>query len=71
MPYTKVIYRDELECFLDNFKELVSDGRIEVDNKRDVLVFLEFFKIQLYETVLPVRVYDLRDMDISIKKPPM
>lgn len=61
MGYVSVIYKDELESFLDNFKDLVMNGKIDTANKTEMLIFLEFFKKHLYESVLPVSVLDLRD----------
>jgi hypothetical protein len=60
MSHVAVIYKDELESFLGNFKELVMAGHIQPDNKQDMLVFLEFFNKHLYESINPIVIYDLR-----------
>lgn len=60
MAYTKVIYKDELDSFLGNFRELVVNGKIEMADKKEMLLFLEFFNQHLTEAVLPISVYDLR-----------
>lgn len=65
MSYAKVIYRDELESFLENFRDLVMNGKIEADNRKETLIFLEFFQKHLYESVLPVTIYDLRDTNFK------
>lgn len=65
MKYTKAIYKDELDNFISNFRELVINEKIEIIDKKEMLIFLEFFNQHLTEAVLPVSVYDLR----TLKKP--
>lgn len=61
MGYAQIIYRDELDTFLKNFKEMVMNNRIpEVKNKKEMLMFIILFEKQLEESVTLAAAYDLR-----------
>jgi hypothetical protein len=61
MGYAQIIYRDEIDTFLKNFKEMVMNNRIpEIKNKKEMLMFLILFEKQLDESVTLSAAYDLR-----------
>ena len=59
--YTKIIYKDELDSFLENFKELVQDDKlIGMQNKTDMVKFVNLFEKHLSESVISINAIDLR-----------
>lgn len=61
MGYTRIIYKDELQGFINHFKELVMNNRIEqVQNTREMLLFLALFEQHLEESINITHIFDIR-----------
>jgi hypothetical protein len=66
MGYVKAIYKDELDQFIENFKDLVEKEALKDLNKKDALLFLEFFQTYLDQTISVVSIKDLRKVPTSL-----
>lgn len=71
MSYVRVIYKDELDNFINNFKDLLDRNIIDSGyDRKKVLTFLNLFVKHLDESVTSTVIMDLRSLQVDklIKK---